>query len=150
MARTAICNLILGKKHFFCVTDKLYNKGWCHLWSKTLWIHMWCWESTFKNPFLPQQEVHLRRFTATSEWWPAGLLRDSEVLLTAVCIYLSSRRLVEFPLWSASMSKDCWFQFGLTPQVLLLWLHGDTFLDPLTQNMRQNHDVDKPSAFICK
>lgn len=149
MARTAICNLILGKKHYFFYVNNAVQQRLMSCVEQNMNTHV-VLRIDLLNPFLPQQEVHLQRFTATSEWWPAGLLRDSEVLLTAVCIYPSSRLLVEFPLWSASMSKDCWFQFGQTPQVLLLWLHGDTFLDPLTQNMKQNDDVDKPSAFNCK
>ncbi len=86
MARTAICNLILGKKDSFYIWLIQYNKGWCHIWNRTLWIHMQCWEVTFK-PLLLQQEVPLQRSMATSGWWLAGLRRDSEALLTAVCIY---------------------------------------------------------------
>lgn len=98
MARTAICNLILGKNIVFI----------CGIYTFPLRLTLY-WEITSK-PCSPQQEVHLQRSTATSGWWRAGRQRDSEVSLAAVSIYPVSYWPVGFPLIYVD-------ELGLTTQV---------------------------------
>lgn len=64
MARTAICNLILGRLDFSC-------NDWCRLM-------FWEQGCDLSTPPSPPQEVHLQRSTETSEPWPAGPPSDSE------------------------------------------------------------------------
>lgn len=87
-----------------------YNKGWCYIWNRTLWIQL-CWEMTFK-PVLLLQEVHLQRSMATSGWWRVGLQRDSDVLM---CIHLFPHWLAEFLCSWIGLQSHTWMNAGEWP-----------------------------------